>query len=286
MSALLLPLDEFSASSLQDFADCRRRFQLRYLQHLAWPAIESEPALENELFIQLGQRLHRLVQQYFSGVSPQRLEPGMGEPDLHKWWSAFLAWVAEERLEAEMGAARLIPELGISAALPGEFTSQGRLVAKLDLVNLRNGRVVIYDWKTGRSRPRREQLARRLQTRIYPYLLVRSGAFLNGGEALQPEQVEMVYWFASDTGHPERFSYSQAAYQADEGYLDALLAEVARAGDSGYPRVDSEKPCQFCVYRSLCARGVAAGGMEDWEEEQQALSLPDLDFDQIGEIRY
>ena len=38
----------FSQSSLQDYVDCRRRFQLRYLQNLAWPALQSEPALENE----------------------------------------------------------------------------------------------------------------------------------------------------------------------------------------------------------------------------------------------
>lgn len=286
MSELLLPIDEFSASSLQDFADCRRRFQLRYLQRLAWPAIESEPALENERHIQLGQRLHRLVQQYFNGVPAPRLETGLSEPDLQSWWEAFHTWVVGERLGREAEDLRLIPELSISAALPTRFASQGRLVAKLDLLAMRQGRLVIYDWKTGRSRPRREQLAQRLQTRIYPYLLVRAGAFLNGGVVLQPEQVEMVYWFATDPSHPERFSYNQAAYQADEEYLETTLAEVVRAGENAYPRVDSDKPCRFCVYRSLCARGVSAGGMENWQEVQQALTIPELDFDQIGEIRY
>jgi hypothetical protein len=45
----LLPLDfQFSQGSLQDYVDCRRRFQLRYLDQLAWPAVEAEPLLEHE----------------------------------------------------------------------------------------------------------------------------------------------------------------------------------------------------------------------------------------------
>ena len=55
---------QFSQANLQDFVDCRRRFQLRYLQHIAWPAIESEPVLENERFLQQGARFHRMIQQH------------------------------------------------------------------------------------------------------------------------------------------------------------------------------------------------------------------------------
>ena len=37
-------LNTLSQSSLQDYVDCARRFQLRYLDRLSYPAIESEPA--------------------------------------------------------------------------------------------------------------------------------------------------------------------------------------------------------------------------------------------------
>ena len=40
-----LPDDfHFSQGSLQDYVDCQRRFQLRYLMKLAWPAVDAEPA--------------------------------------------------------------------------------------------------------------------------------------------------------------------------------------------------------------------------------------------------
>ncbi|MBA4379648.1 MAG: hypothetical protein C0393_03000 [Anaerolinea sp.] len=63
----------FSQSSLQDYADCPRRFQLRYIEELAWPAVESEPALENERHQQEGLFFHRLVQQRLVGLPVEKL---------------------------------------------------------------------------------------------------------------------------------------------------------------------------------------------------------------------
>ena len=80
-------------ASLQDYADCRRRFQLRYLQRVAWPAIQAEPARENERHIQRGERFHRLAQQYLVGV-PEAGLTRMAEADedenLQRWWQNFL----------------------------------------------------------------------------------------------------------------------------------------------------------------------------------------------------
>ena len=54
----------FNQSSLQDYLDCQRRFELRYLLRLSWPAVEIEPALENERFLRRGSIFHRLVHQH------------------------------------------------------------------------------------------------------------------------------------------------------------------------------------------------------------------------------
>ncbi|MGC1378508.1 MAG: PD-(D/E)XK nuclease family protein, partial [Anaerolineales bacterium] len=53
----------FSQSSLQDYVDCARRFQLRYIEHLQWPAVETAPVLENERRQLEGQQFHRMAQQ-------------------------------------------------------------------------------------------------------------------------------------------------------------------------------------------------------------------------------
>src|SRR5512147_1473821 len=82
----------FSQSSLQDYADCPRRFQLRYIERLAWPAVESEPALENERRQQDGQLFHRMVQQQRVGLPVERLAPLANTPDLQRWWENYLGY--------------------------------------------------------------------------------------------------------------------------------------------------------------------------------------------------
>lgn len=62
MNALSSPFT-FSQSSLQDYFDCPRRFELRYIDRLNWPAVEAEPALENERRLREGTYFHRLAQQ-------------------------------------------------------------------------------------------------------------------------------------------------------------------------------------------------------------------------------
>src|SRR5512140_2479670 len=63
----------FSQSCLQDYSDCPRRFQLRYIEKLAWPAIEVEPILESERRQQAGQQFHRMVQQHLIGLPMEKL---------------------------------------------------------------------------------------------------------------------------------------------------------------------------------------------------------------------
>ncbi len=198
-----LPSDfHFSQGSLQDFVDCPRRFQLRYLDRIAWPAVQAEPILENERHLQQGELFHLMVQQHLVGVPVERLTAmAQGDADLAGWWQAYL-----DAAPAALPGQRF-PEVTLSAPLGA--SGERRLVAKYDLVVLTpDGRAVIFDWKTSRHRPPRRWLAERLQTRVYPYLLLHAGVDLNGGRPLAPEQIEMVYWFAGFPDRPERFVYS------------------------------------------------------------------------------
>lgn len=278
------PLDrfEFSQSSLQDFVDCPRRFQLRYLEHVAWPAIQAEPARENERHIQRGQRFHRMVQQYLLGVPEPRLTRlAQADPDEHVlvWWENFL-----ECIPPRLVGQRSV-EAGLRAPL-GAF----RLVAQYDLVLVTGpGCATIFDWKTSLHKPARAWLARRLQSRVYPYLLVRAGAALNGGQPFAPDAIEMIYWFADPAQEPETLVYSAARFQEDGDYLCELVGQI-RALDPQRPFATAagEKACRYCVYRSLCARGGRAAELDGDAPEYDAAQTAGLDFglEQIGEIAF
>lgn len=290
----------FSQGSLQDYTDCRRRFLLRYLLQLAWPALQSEPVMESERLMQQGQRFHRLAQQYWLGVPAERLEAMIQEEELLGWWRQFLRFA-----EGLRGAARLYPETGLSAPL-GEY----RLAAQYDLVvKQADGRFTIYDWKTSRRKPRRAWLAERLQSRVYPYLLARAGADFNGGQPIPPETVTMIYWFPAHPGQPEGFPYSAEKFAEDQVHLAGLVESITRQaqvlaqqtpawtlpgewlaspGSGAFPLTEREERCAYCVYRSLCRRGERAGPLEQDEMAAEAEAAPEfaLDFEQIAEIEF
>ncbi len=283
----LIPPDfQFSQRNLQDYVDCRRRFQLRYLDHLAWPAVEAEPLLEHEQRMQAGAAFHRLVQRYLIGVPVERLsamvESGSpSESELQRWWQNYLQHAGAAPAEKTLVE-------GVLAARIGSY----RLLAKYDLirwdVDRSNTRVTIFDWKTSQRRPPRQWLAERLQSRIYPYLLVQAGSPILGVDKLSPEQIEMVYWFAEHPREPQRFAYSSEQHQLDHDYLTGLVAEIENLAEGDFHLTSDESKCKFCTYRSLCDRGIAAGLFDPLEIDLESEGVDDfdLDFDQIAEVEF
>jgi CRISPR/Cas system-associated exonuclease Cas4 (RecB family) len=273
---------QFSQGSLQDYVDCPRRFQLRHVRRVAWPALETEPALENERYLRQGAAFHRLVHQHLIGIPTERLSRALTDDNLRRWWRSYL-----ESGPSDLPPSRY-PEMLVSAPVAG-----CRLVAKYDLVAVDAGRrAIIVDWKTARRRPRRTWLSARMQTRVYPYLLVAAGAHLNGGQPFEAGQVEMIYWFANYPADPEHLAYQTAQYETDGEYLASLIEEIRNLGEEDWPLTTQEKRCTYCPYRSLCERGDRAGTFDEMDLESEMADEFDpsagleIDFEQIAEIEY
>ena len=282
-----MQLTTLSQSSLQDYVDCAKRFQLRYIERLSYPAVESEPTLENEKHQQEGAYFHRMVQQYLVGVPAEQITRIANSVNLQRWWENFLNsgnLTGLTPLRSASGVLRkdlsgLYPEATLSAPL-GNY----RLLAKYDLIAIQNDKVTIYDWKTYRRRPHNEWLAARMQTRVYRALLVHAGAHLNNGQPFEPEQIEMVYWFADFPDEPAQLAYTSTQYKRDWDTLVTLADELHNA--SSYPLTDDTTKCSYCPYRSYCDRGVRAGDMEQAEAGPETEELFDVNFEQIGEIEF
>jgi hypothetical protein len=264
--------------------DCAQRFNLRYLERLSYPAVETEPTLENEKHQQEGEYFHRLVQQHLIGIPAEQIAKFANTPNLQRWWENYqnssdldnLRKVTSNGNEDRLG---LYPEATLSAPL-GKY----RLLAKYDLIFVQDGKATIYDWKTYRKRPRNEWLSARMQTRVYRALLVQAGAHLNDGRPFEPEEIEMIYWFADFPDDSARFPYTSFQFKRDWDTLLQLADEVATA--SSYPLTEDRQKCLYCTYRSYCERGIRAGDLEQAEAEMEAEELFDVNFEQIGEIAF
>ncbi|MCP4142356.1 MAG: PD-(D/E)XK nuclease family protein [Chloroflexi bacterium] len=267
----------FSQSSLQDYNDCPRRFQLRYIDHLAWPAVETEPTQDYERHQQEGSLFHRMVQQHILGIPTEKLSALANSENLSRWWNAYQKDFGNIKDSKNL---KLYPEYSLSAPI-GEH----RIVAKFDTIAIEPGKkAIIYDWKTYRKRPRDEYLATRWQTRLYTALLVRAGKHLNNDISISPEQIEMVYWFSNFSNEPAKFSYSEAKYKRDWALVEKIVDEISSA--SKFPMSEDEHPCKFCAYRSYCDRGKKAGEWDDFDGEIDVEESFEIDFEQIGEIAF
>jgi hypothetical protein len=263
----------FSQSSLQDYVDCPRRFQLRYIDQLSWPAVETEPILENERHQKEGQYFHRLIQQHRIGLPADRLRRLANTPTLSRWWDNYLA------CDFNLDGYTEHTELSLSAPI-GPY----RLLAKYDLVAVKPGeKVLVYDWKTYHKRPMDEWMVARLQTRVYRALLVQAGASLNGGMPILPEQIEMVYWYADFPAEPARFPYAAAQNGRDWEFLTGLIGEISHHGH--FDLTADEKKCAYCPYRSYCNRGLEAGSGAELDVETELAGI-EINYEQIQEIEF
>lgn len=275
----MLPIDfQFSQSSLQDFADCPRRFELRYIRRLNSPAPQTTPIAEHELHMQRGEAFHRLVQQHLIGIPADVLTESIGDAVIGGWWSSYLDG-ALDGLPAQRH-----PEIALSVPF-GAY----RLIAKYDLLAIEPGqRAVIVDWKTALHRPKRDTLQRKLQTWVYPYVLAMAGAHLNGGQGIAPEQIEMRYWFAGYPSQPEIFAYNTALHQEYGARLETLLLDITRRGDGEFELTPVVTRCDYCPYRSICRRGTTAGdffALDDDEEAVEPISMA-ITLDQVAEVEF
>lgn len=260
----------FTQSSLQSFANCRRRFWLSYVKRVPWPAMEVAPYDEHEELLRLGGRFHQLVERAEAGIPADLLSRGLTHP-LDEWFASYL-----RSRPADLPDAVVEVESVLSAPLEAGPASY-RLAARYDLLAVggegAGRRAVIVDWKTNDRVPSRAQLQNRLQSLVYPYVLVEASPGLPWGP-VEPEQVEMRYWFTAAPEDPVTFRYSSALHAANRAALTEMLAEMC-SGESEreFPKVDDtdanrRRYCSYCIYRSRCDRGVGAGRLGEFDEEE------------------
>lgn len=256
----------FSRHRLSDFLACQRRFQLRYIKQLAWPAapIEDHAAAAR----QLGEQFHRLLHHHFLGLAPG--EEIKRQPTLRRWWEIF----QQEGPAIPLGER--YPELGLTAPIGRHL-----LTGRFDLLVMSDEAAHLFDWKT-EARPRSEAALREdLQTRLYLALITEGAPAL--GRPLEPERVSLTYWYVNDPARSVTITYNQAAHQRAWDWLESVTAQIMElaAGDQRLPLTDDWQECARCLYQVYCGRQ-AAGFDPDWpgwdeeETETPAAAAPDL----------
>ncbi|MDZ7844511.1 MAG: PD-(D/E)XK nuclease family protein [Anaerolineales bacterium] len=270
-----------SQRSLQDFIDCRRRFKLRFLDRLSWPAAISTPIDKYEYLSELGTRFHHLVHQHHNGLDASSLLSTLRDPRLQRWFENYLKFFSPgEKFHAQS-------EISLFTTL-----NHIRLVAKFDLVySLSDETIHIVDWKTSQKPPDENWLAQRVQSILYPFVLAEAGKDLFPVLPPSPEKITLTYWFPENPQRPALFPYSEELHAKHADKLTAILESIQSAirGDFGWDKTEQLDRCRFCIYRSHCDRGSQSGDLDQYQglfDEDPETDLDSIDLGQIGEIRY
>lgn len=258
----------FSQSALTAYKNCPLKFKRRYLDGLYWPSDWGGDE-EQKRVVEQGKLFHLLAQRYYSsGEIPPNKEI---IPENVKEWFEEL-----KKFRPYHEQATFLPEHEIRVNDSGI-----KLVAKYDLLYIDNDdRLIIYDWKTNKTRPLTTYYLKHLQTIIYRYVLVKSGGAYSNRGSIHPGQVTMIYWNPRYPSYQEPLVYSQRQFEKDEKMITRLINEIKGLEKDEF-LATGEKACKYCEYRPIC-HGERAVQVEIDEEDMDF----DLDWEAVDEIQF
>ncbi len=266
----------FSAKKIQDFIDCERRYELRYTLNQSSPAITSEPILEIESNIRKGNEFHYLVHQYISGIPEKTLIRIIHDENTKEWFTNFLSFYKTLKAKNVFSEFRLTAHIG-----------KKKLSAIYDLIYLdANDEIGIVDWKTSKNIPKKNTLALKVQSILYPFILNEISTEFLPGPHYPPEKITMRYWFPSSPTKDLVFPYGHAVHDRNRVFLENIISEIQEKKIGEFELTKDENKCGFCPYRSLCNRGITASNL--LESESYHIDENDifLDFNQLPEISF
>ena len=260
-------LPPLSQSALSAFARCERRFYLRYVRRLEWPAPLTGSEQEWERSLRRGERFHLLVQQDALGLPADEIVRASGDAELAAWW---------ERYRRHPPPPPEGPRIALHAELELEVSLAGgrRLVARFDRLEVSGGpggaRLDIVDWKTGAPAPR-ERLERSWQTSVYRFVALEAAPSLAPGP-VAAEGIRFVYWQSALPERPVVLHYDGEQHEEARRRIESSAAQIEEGlekGEEAFPRTEDIGACRHCPYRSYCARGREAGPGLDFDAEEE-----------------
>ncbi len=243
----------FSANNLQDYVDCPRRFELKYLLNQSWPAVVSHPVQKMEEKMSMGTEFHRLARQYLEGLPTETLVASAKYQQVVEWFDRFT------RFSAPYVKSRHFTEYASFTSLDGY-----RLVAVFDFIAFfDDGQIIIADWKTTEAQPRRDYYQNRIQTLLYPLVAFETAPYLfEKSRNYSPSDISFLYWFPAFPEKSLEFPFSAEIEQNNRLMISNLIHEISIKAPGDYCKTEETRHCEFCRYRSLCERGTEAGSVE------------------------
>ncbi|TAF06638.1 MAG: PD-(D/E)XK nuclease family protein [Nostocales cyanobacterium] len=241
-------LFRLSQGHLNLLTACPRKFQYTYLEQLATP---TDP--QQEEYQTLGSSFHLLMQQQEMGLPINSFLERDKEDEklktLKTWMTAF----------SKVAPEILTPEINNQTFRESEhyrtLQVQDYLITVIyDLLIADHEKAQIYDWKTNPKLPKKDDLAKNWQTRLYMYVLAETSEYL-------PKNISMTYWFFQAKDQPKNieFKYDTQEHEQTGNQLNQLLKKLTNwlenyENGEPFPQIGESQTCDYCQFAKRCDR--------------------------------
>lgn len=256
--------DDFvaSATSLDVYAVCPRRFRHRYIDHLPAAGPDDDTAGQ----MQRGNLFHRLVLWHGLGIDTGPILESEDDPVLRAEWDAYLLY----RSSFSGDEVTIVHDQVLTASC-GDVAVQARLDA---LAFWPDGDVTILDWKTSEN-PDHARLARSSQSKVYPFVVWNVLSWRDDLALTEPAQIRLIYWFPQEPDTPLQIACSRQSIELAEHWLSDVLVTIA--SDDSFEMTTDRSVCKRCEYLAHC--GVIPEDGDGWDFDEDYFNLPDEDED-------
>ena len=242
---------QLSQSALASFSRCARRFYLRFVMRLEWPAPLTGSEQEWERSLRRGEELHLFIEQAALGMDIAAMVREAGDTQLFRWYDSVIDYPPPQPVGEVHTELELMVPLG-----------DHRLVARFDRLIVSpqvDGSIIhIVDWKTGTPQDA-SRLGRSWQTAIYQFVAVEvSDQLTTDGSPVAPANIGFTYWQAEAPQAPVVLAYDEDAHEAGRLRIGGAVEQIEQrisGGEESFERTTDLDACRHCPYRSYCERG-------------------------------
>lgn len=226
----------FSQNSLNTFKQCFLKFNYKYIEGINFRK-DEEGYYEN---IETGLNFHLLCNRYFIGIDPFIGKDTKDKDNLNKWYNNLIETIPMKEDNEYLSEYTIKMQKNTI-----------KLQANYDLIILKKDSIEIWDFKTENRKPKVEDLKKRMQTKVYMYVLMENLNLIN--KEINYDKLKMVYFNPQFENSKVEITYSLEEHTFNEESIKAIIDSINEYEFKGnYFEGLKKKACNYCEFYRLC----------------------------------